>query len=47
MKSVPYCFPDGGLVIGAGCALPAETPSKNIHAFVQKQVIQKKSEPRR
>ena len=29
------CFTDGGLVIGAGCALPAETPSKNIEIFVQ------------
>jgi len=28
-------FADGGLVIGAGCALPAETPSENIAAFVE------------
>ena len=28
-------FSDGGLVIGAGCALPAETPSENITAFVK------------
>ena len=28
-------FADGGLVIGAGCALPAETPSENIAAFVK------------
>jgi len=34
-QSVLDCFSHGGLVIGAGCALPAETPSKNIHAFVQ------------
>ena len=34
-QSVLACFPRGGLVIGAGCALPAETPSRNIHAFVQ------------
>ena len=34
-QAVLNCFPRSGLVIGAGCALPAETPSKNIHAFVQ------------
>jgi len=34
-QSVLDCFPHGGLVIGAGCALPAETPSQNIFAFVQ------------
>ena len=34
-RSVLDCFPHGGLVIGAGCALPAETPPKNIFAFVQ------------
>ncbi|MCL2622999.1 MAG: uroporphyrinogen decarboxylase family protein [Planctomycetaceae bacterium] len=34
-RAVLDCFPHGGLVIGAGCALPAETPSCNIHAFVQ------------
>ena len=34
-RSVLDCFSHGGLVIGAGCALPAETPSENIHAFVQ------------
>jgi len=34
-QAVMDCFPEGGLVIGAGCALPAETPSKNIEAFVQ------------
>ncbi|MCL2118451.1 MAG: uroporphyrinogen decarboxylase family protein [Planctomycetaceae bacterium] len=34
-RAVMDCFPYGGLVIGAGCALPAETPSQNIHAFVQ------------
>jgi len=34
-QAVMDCFPDGGLVIGAGCALPAETPSANIEAFVQ------------
>jgi len=28
-------FADGGLVIGAGCALPAETPSENIMTFVK------------
>lgn len=28
-------FSDGGLVIGAGCALPAETPSENIETFVK------------
>ena len=28
-------FSTGGLVIGAGCALPAETPSANIAAFVE------------
>jgi len=28
-------FSDGGLVIGAGCALPAETPTENIAAFVK------------
>jgi len=26
-------FPDGGLVIGAGCALPAEVSEENIRAF--------------
>ena len=34
-QAVMDCFPDGGLVIGAGCALPAETPSANIEMFVQ------------
>jgi len=28
-------FATGGLVIGAGCALPAETPTENIAAFVK------------
>ena len=28
-------FAKGGLVIGAGCALPAETPSENITTFVK------------
>jgi len=28
-------FANGGLVIGAGCALPAETPPENIMAFVK------------
>ena len=28
-------FPEGGLVLGAGCALPAETPPENIFAFVR------------
>jgi len=34
-QTVLDCFPHGGLVIGAGCALPAETPPQNIHTFVQ------------
>ena len=34
-RSVLDCFPHGGLVIGAGCALPAETPPQNIFALVQ------------
>jgi len=34
-QEVMDSFPDGGLVIGAGCALPAETPSANIETFVQ------------
>jgi uroporphyrinogen decarboxylase len=34
-RSVLDCFPHGGLVIGAGCALPAETSSENIRTFVQ------------
>lgn len=34
-KAVMDCFTGGGLVIGAGCALPAETPPENIKAFVQ------------
>jgi len=34
-RSVLEMFPQGGLVIGAGCALPAETPAENIHAFVR------------
>ncbi|MDR1493891.1 MAG: uroporphyrinogen decarboxylase family protein [Planctomycetaceae bacterium] len=34
-QTVLQQFPDGGLVIGAGCALPAETPADNIRAFVQ------------
>ena len=28
-------FKDGGLVIGAGCALPPHTPPENIRAFVE------------
>jgi uroporphyrinogen decarboxylase len=34
-QTVLEYFTDGGLVIGAGCALPAETPSQNITAFVK------------
>ena len=34
-QKIMALFPDGGLVIGAGCALPAETPPENVFAFVQ------------
>lgn len=27
--------PGGGLIIGPGCALPAETPVENLHAFIE------------
>jgi uroporphyrinogen decarboxylase len=33
-KDVLRCFPDGNLVIGAGCALPPGIPEDNIKAFV-------------
>lgn len=34
-KEVLKIFKDGGLVIGAGCALPKNTPEENIIAFVE------------
>ncbi|MDR1383736.1 MAG: hypothetical protein LBJ67_07825, partial [Planctomycetaceae bacterium] len=34
-QNVLDIFQGYGLVIGAGCALPAETPSENIRAFVE------------
>jgi uroporphyrinogen decarboxylase len=34
-EDVLNIFKDGGLVIGAGCALPPDTPSENICAFVE------------
>ena len=27
--------PGGGLIVGPGCALPPETPTENLHAFVE------------
>jgi uroporphyrinogen decarboxylase len=33
-KEVLALFKDGGLVAGAGCALPPNTPEANIRAFV-------------
>jgi uroporphyrinogen decarboxylase len=34
-QTVLDLFTEGGLVIGAGCALPAETPAENIDTFVK------------
>jgi len=34
-QTVLDCFAGGGLVIGAGCALPTETPSENIDTFIK------------
>jgi uroporphyrinogen decarboxylase len=34
-QNVLDCFQGRGLVIGAGCALPAETPPENIKTFVE------------
>jgi uroporphyrinogen decarboxylase len=34
-RDVIQLFPSGGLVIGAGCALPSGTPEENIRAFVE------------
>jgi MtaA/CmuA family methyltransferase len=34
-EAIEIMAPDGGFILGPGCALPPETPPENIHAMVE------------